>query len=392
MNIIDIFILLFFISALVRGVELGVVRQVSSTAGLFAGLFLGVYVQGKLISLATTVEAKALLALLVILGAVALCMSLSETVGAMLKQRIEHARLRGINHADRIFGSCVAGVTLLLAVWLGAAIFSNTPVGGLEKQLKSSMIIAELNKNLPPAPELVTRLSHLIDPNGFPNVFTGLEPNINTDRPLPSIGELDMAVQTARASTVRIEGEGCGGRSQGSGFVADTDLVITNAHVVAGVKRPHIRDGNGRHPAQVLGFNPDLDIAILRADHLAGKPLKLDSGIVSSGTASAVLGYPGGGDFTPQPASVIESFKAVGHDIYNRGETIREVYSIKSTVRPGNSGGPLVDREGEVIGVIFAESTTYDDVGYALTMNKVIDNLTAAKTRNQVVTTGSCAQ
>jgi S1-C subfamily serine protease len=104
------------------------------------------------------------------------------------------------------------------------------------------------------------------------------------------------------------------------------------------------------------------------------------------------LGYPGGGDFTAGPAVVIESFKATGQDIYNQGKTTREVYSIKGSVQPGNSGGPLVNKEGDVIGVIFAESTTYDDVGYALTADSVIARLNTAKNRNTIVTTGGCTQ
>jgi S1-C subfamily serine protease len=392
MNIVDILVILFFISALVRGTELGSARQFFSTVGLFGGLFLGVFIQSKVIHLVHTSNTKALLALVVIVACIGILSTAGEYIGALLKDRIERSSFKAIRAIDRTLGSVLAGATLLLTVWLGAAIFTNTPIGSLQKQIKNSVVIAQLNKTLPSAPSLVTRLGHLIDPNGFPNVFTGLEPAIDTNRPVPSIGDLDIAVQKARISTVKVEGEGCGGITQGSGWVADPELVVTNAHVVAGVAQPYIIDGNGRHKAQVIYFDPNLDMAVLRATQLAGPPLTIKEGVVDNGTASAVLGYPGGGDFTAGPAAVIDSFKAVGRNIYNQGETTREVYSIKGIVRPGNSGGPLVDQQGTVIGMVFAESTTYDSVGYALTTDALLAHLNQVKDNTSTVGTGSCAQ
>ncbi len=392
MNFVDLIIILFFISALVRGVELGLVRQACSTVGILTGLFAGVFIQGKIIHWAHTPPSKAALALGVIIGTIALFSALGELAGAYLKRHIEQFQIGAVNKLDHGIGALVSGATLLLAVWLGATIFSNVPSPGLERQLKGSVVIATLNKNLPPAPELVSRLGHLIDPNGFPNVFTGLEPTIDTSRPLPSMGDLDPAVQKARASVVRIEGRGCGGISNGSGFVADSGLVITNAHVIAGVEQPYIIDAGGRHRAEIIGFNPDLDVAVLRASNLAGAPLVIRGGLAEKGTPAAILGYPGGGEFTVGPAVIVDAFKAIGRNIYNQGQTTREVYSIKGTVEPGNSGGPLIDKNGDVIGLIFAESTTYDDVGYALTMDAVASELDQATSRNMREGSGNCAQ
>jgi S1-C subfamily serine protease len=133
-------------------------------------------------------------------------------------------------------------------------------------------------------------------------------------------------------------------------------------------------------------------MAVLRTTDLAGPPLVIKEALVPNGTAGAILGFPGGGDFTAGPAAVIDSFKATGRNIYNQGETVREVYSLKGTVRPGNSGGPLVDKDGNVIGMIFAESTTYDSVGYALTTDAILANLNQAKDQNTAVSSGSCRQ
>jgi S1-C subfamily serine protease len=391
MNIIDVALILFSISALIRGMELGLVRQAGSTLGLVGGLLLGAWVQSRLLGLAQTPGSKALLALSVIMLAIALFTVLGEYAGAMLKLKLLGTKRKLFNTADRIGGSIMAGVTVLLMVWMAASIFAGTPSLWLQRQFKGSVIIASLNGALPPAPDVVARLGHLIDPNGFPDVFTGLEPRIDTNQPLPSIGELDPAVQHARASVVKVEGEGCGGFSQGSGFVADRSLVITNAHVVAGVMRPYVIDASGRHNVQVLGFDPDLDIAVLKANDLAGAPLRIDNTHAANGTAAATVGYPGGGAFTASPAVILESFRARGRNIYNQGETLREIYSLRGEVHPGSSGGPLIDKDGDVIGVIFAESTSYQGIGYALTTDKVIEDLNLAKDRGQTVGTGTCA-
>jgi S1-C subfamily serine protease len=393
MNLIDILILLFFITALMRGVELGIVRQLFSTAGLLAGLFVGAFIQGKAIHLAHTPATKALLVLTVITMSIGVFSTACEYAGMVVRQRLEKAkRAKIFDQADRGLGSAMAGATLLAAVWLIASIFVNVPAQSIQRQVKSSVIIAQLNKSLPPAPNVIAKLGHLIDPNGFPNVFTGLEPHIDTDAPLPSIGDLDPAVSEVRASVVKIEGLGCGGISEGSGFVANNNMVITNAHVVAGVKKPVVIDANGEHKTSVILFDPDLDLAVLRTSNLAGKPLQMLGDLAANGTPSAVLGYPGGGDFSAKPASVLESFNAHGRNIYNQGETLRQVYSIKSDVNPGNSGGPLINKKGNVIGVVFAESTTYDNVGYALAMNQVITEFNQAQVRNEVVGTGTCAE
>jgi len=392
MNIVDVLIVILFISALARGAESGLVRQLCSTAGVLGGLLLGAWVQGKLVHLMQTPTSKALLAVCIILAAIAIFSSIGEYIGSALKSRLQQFSLRAIDVTDRGLGSVVAGATLLLAVWLGAAIFSNAPAGAIQRAIRGSAIVAQLDKSLPNAPTVVARLGRLIDPNGFPKVFTGLEPAIDTNKPLPSIGDLDAAVQKDRASVVKVEGEGCGGITDGSGFVASDGLVITNAHVVAGVARPYILDANGRHSTQVIWFDPDLDLAVLRAGGLSGAPLTMQTSAASVGEDAAILGYPGGGDFAADPAVIVDAFTAVGRNIYNQNQTQRSVYSIKGQVIPGNSGGPLVDKDGDVVGVIFAKSTSYDNVGYALAMAKVVSEFDQAKAQNQVVATGSCAE
>jgi S1-C subfamily serine protease len=389
MNLLDLAIIVGLIVAMWHGIALGSVRQLGSTIGLVGGLFLGAFVETKLAGLAHTPTTKALLALVVIWGIAAFCWSAGEWVGAKAKYD-----LRGhvVDRLDGALGSIIGGITLLLAVWLGAAVFANAPLVGLQQEIRSSRIVASLNDSLPAAPNLLGSIGNLIDPNGFPQVFTGLEPSVSTNAPLPNMGVLNAAVAADRASVVKIVGQGCGGIVEGSGFVVGNGLVATNAHVVAGVTHPQVLDGNGTHEATVVWFDPNLDFAVLRVSNLKGAPLNVDTKAATNGTAAAALGYPGDGAFTAQAALVLEQFEAVGRNIYSQGQTTRAVYSIKATVRPGNSGGPLIDQSGDVIGVVFAESTTNNQVGYALVSSSVHNEISQAATKTTAVGTGACAE
>lgn len=392
MNWLDLFIVLFLIGAFIRGLEVGFIREFFSTSGFFMGLFMGAFAEGKIMHLAHAPDTRAFLALTITLSSAFIFMGIGEYIGWILKFKVSDAPLA--NRLDRYFGAALATTALLAAIWLGASIFRNVPSPGWQRQIRGSQVVGFLDRNLPAAPDLLTKLGHLIDPNGFPQVFTGLEPEPVKDVSLPDMGELNNAVQSAKASVVKIEGKGCGGIVEGSGFVAGANEVVTNAHVVAGVTNtnPLVVDTKGAHKATIIYFDPDLDIAILRTAGLAGQPLKLNTAVAPEGTPGVVLGYPGGGDFSARAAAVIESFNAHGRNIYNQGETQRDIYSIKSPIEEGNSGGPLVNQSGEVIGVIFAKSTTYDNLGYALMTKAVANDIAQAESRTEAVSSGSCAQ
>ncbi len=389
MNWLDLFIALFLISACIRGVEIGFVRQFFSTTGFFGGLFLGAAIERLLGKSVHSAEGKALLALSVVVGVALVCMAVGEYIGLRIKFKLRETRLA--EKIDNALGSLLAGITLLAGVWLGAAIFRNVPDGTWQRQIHRSRIVAILNTQLPSAPNLLTNLGGLIDPNGFPQVFTGLEPGLPNDTTLPNMGTLTAAVQQDRASVVKIEGQGCGGVIEGSGFVAADNEVVTNAHVVAGVKQSYVLDQNGQHKGRVTLFDPELDIAILRVDGLKGAPLHLSANAIDNGTAAAIAGYPGGGGFSAGPAVTLDSFTAMGRDIYNKRQTTRQIYSLRGDVQQGNSGGPLIMQDGSVMGVIFAKSTVYSSVGYALTINQVINELHQAANQTGTTSTGSCA-
>lgn len=387
--LIDLLIVILAIGALFRGREIGFVRQLCSTAGFFGGLFCGALLEPHVVSLAHTQASRALITLLTTLGCALILLTLGEYIGLLLKHKV---LLKRINVIDNGFGSLLGIVSLLFSVWLLAAVIGSLPSPTLQSALHSSRIISSLDRTLPEAPNVIADLGHLIDPNGFPQVFVGSEPSPPSNVSLPLPGVLQAAVKQDRASVVKVEGQGCGGIVDGSGFVVGSDLVATNAHVVAGIRHPYVEDTNGTHPATVIWFDPNLDFAVLRVNNLAGQKLTILTGHVASGTPAAVLGYPGGGPFTADVASVLNDFTASGRNIYGNGNTDRDVYEIQATVIPGNSGGPLVNEGGSVIGIVFAESTTYQHVGYALTTAKFPGELKQATAANQPISTGQCAE
>ncbi|MGH7195453.1 MAG: MarP family serine protease [Candidatus Saccharimonadales bacterium] len=388
MDLADFIIILLIISALVRGAEAGSVRQIFSAVGFFGGLLLGIWLEPHFIHYAHSQDSRSWLALLISLGAGVIFLSLGEYIGALLKGKIKNPK---VNKIDKAFGSIVGIITILAITWLSASILSSLPFNNVQNEIRGSKIVSYLDRNLPPAPNVIASVSHAIDPNGFPKVFNGGEPVPPQNTNLPALKSLQPAVKKDAPSVVKISGDGCGGVVDGSGFIIAKNLVATNAHVVSGVKSPMVIEGNSEHPATVIHFDPNLDFAVLKVKNLAGKPLTINSNIVPNNTKSAVLGYPGGGPFNVQPAVVAQEFDATGQNIYNEGNTERNIYEIEAKVIPGNSGGPLITANGQVIGIVFAESTSYNKVGYALTMQKVVAEIHQTEQNQRPVSTGQCA-
>ncbi|CAN5360916.1 acid resistance serine protease MarP [soil metagenome] len=389
MNVLDVLIIIFAIAAIFRGLEIGFVRQFFSTAGFIGGLWLGALLQPHFIHLAHSETSKSALTLGLTLGVAFLLLGVGEYIGVFIKRKILH---NIVNPVDYAAGAILGLSSLVIGVWLSASIFSSMPFPPVQQAISQSRIVRLLNSHLPSAPNIIADIGHLIDPNGFPDVFSGIEPAPSEAVEQPGLEGFQTAIAAAQASVVRIAGQGCGGIVEGSGFVVDKDLVVTNAHVVAGIRHIVVQDQNGNHTAVAIWFDANLDLAVLRVSGLKGTPLKFDASSQPRGTAAAVLGYPGGGGFTARSAAILSTFTATGHNIYGTDQTRRSVYELQADIIPGNSGGPLISEQGKVIGVIFAESTSYKDIGYALTPSKVIASIQSAKEQNHARDTASCAE
>lgn len=388
MNLVDIAIVVLLVAAAVHGISQGAALQVLSFGGFWAGLAVGAALSPAFSGLASGAFGRAFISLFVLFGAAVIGGAAGRLLGTHAWGALRRLKLGGF---DSALGSVVAIGATLLAVWLFALLLSVGPTRQVAAAIHDSAIVRTLTERLPPAPTVFSRLQNLIDTTGFPRVFEGLEPVPAEPVDLPGDPAVRAAVESAGRATVRIVGLGCGGVQTGSGFVVGPNLVMTNAHVVAGIDRPTVEDANGRHEATAVLFDPDLDVAVLRTSGLAAGPLGvLDDG-VERGRGGAFLGFPGGGEFRAGAAAVIRRFEAVGRDIYGRNLTSRDVYQLQAQVRQGNSGGPFVTEDGTVLGVVFAASTNDPNVGYALTSAQVTPSIEQARGRTGAVDTGPCA-
>ena len=388
MNLIDIIIIIWLVSAVLRGYAVGLIRQVLAFFGFFLGFALAGWLVPQLVE-GLESSSRLPLALFMILMVAAIFAGTSEGIGMRLQGRL---KIRIAHVANAVLGSVMGVVFVLFFSWLIATTAARLPLAGLSLAFEKSAIVQLMDRLLPAAPNLTDQLGELLTPYGFPQVFVGPEPEIDPAGP-PATPEVEAAAASARGSTVRIEGFACGGISTGSGYVAAPQYVVTNAHVVAGVTVPVVFNQDQRQRGTVVWFDPELDIAVIKTERqLAGVPLALDTSLQGRSTSVAVLGYPGGGSLQVSPGVVVRSQLAIGRDIYGSSLSSREIYVLQTDVAPGNSGGPVVTADGKVAGVIFGEAVTRDGFGYAITSRAIADGLEAALTRSQPVNNGRCMQ
>ncbi len=357
MNVIDFLIVFLIILTIVRGMDIGLVRQASSLLGLVIGLFVS--------SLIASLVDIGPVASLVIIGVGLLGAIVgSEYLGVKLKKSLHE---KSLNKVDRFFGAALGGIICLAFVWFCAGVLPFIPSSSLGQAVRDSKIIRWLDDTLPPTTSIVRWLEHSFEQTKIPEIVNELEPQEhNAKGTIPDVSQFQDVIKESRNSVVEIEGRSCAGIGVGSGFVVAPNYIVTNAHVVAGMRSPYAQDTNGRHKTEIVAFDSSNDLAILKTERLEGKSLTIKEGTVSVGESGVTLGYPEGRAFTAQPAVVVERFTALGKDIYEQNDVRRDVYALKSAVEPGNSGGPLINKSGEVIGVVFARSTTNTQIGYAL--------------------------
>lgn len=387
-NWIDLIILIGVGYAAIRGGQLGAAVQLGSYGGFWIGLFLGALIAPRVAGLISSSFLRTVVLLLILFGFASIVGGFGRHLGNIASKNLSRFHLGGV---DSAIGGGVAVVATLLVVWVTSAIAVNIPLAGLSAQVAGSRIVKGITGVMPPAPSLFTRIQGFVDSAGFPSVFAALPPAVAGPVALPSQGQINSVTAAAEKSVVKIEGIGCGQIQEGSGFVIASNEVVTNAHVVAGTHGITIMDAFGQHPASVVYFNPKLDIAILRTTGLAEASLPIATSVAARGEQGVVLGYPGGGPLTTSSAGVMDAFTAQGRDIYNQSITDRLVYELEAIVRPGNSGGPIVNLKGQVIGVVFSRSTTNPDVGFALAMPAVSQSIAKAANSTSAVSTGACA-
>jgi S1-C subfamily serine protease len=386
-NWVDVVIVALVIAAVGNGLMSGALTQALSLGGLAVGVFLGADLAPKFTRLATNPNTKTAIALVCVFGTAGLLAAVGRVLGSLAARRLRATPLRSI---DAGLGVLTAVVVTLLVAWLVGNMLANDPTRPLATEVQRSAILRFLDRHLPPAPPVVARIQRLLDAGGLPQVFAQLEPHAAPTLALPASPLVQAAFGHAAASTLKIEGIACSQIQEGSGFVVAPGLVVTNAHVLAGVRQPFILVNGVMTAAVPILFDPNLDIAVMRDPSINEPSLQLAATTVPRGTAGAVVGYPGGGPLTARAAVVLTELRAIGRNIYGTATTQRNIYEIEGVVRPGNSGGPLIELDGTVIGVVFARSSLNNDIGYALTSTDVRTQTLRAETLDAPVPTGPC--
>jgi S1-C subfamily serine protease len=302
-------------------------------------------------------------------------------IGAWLRERV---RIPGAGVVDGLLGGLLSACVGLGIAWLFGAVALQTPgARELRRDIQRSAVLRQLNTILPPSGPLLNALARF-DP--FPS-FAG--PALDVPPPTSGIGS-DPDVRAAFGSVVRIVGTACGLGVEGSGWVAGPDLVVTNAHVVAGEDDTQV-ERDGRSPgldATAVHFDPRNDVAVLRVPGIGRPALRLASEL-ESGSQAAVLGYPQDGPFRVRAARLARAQTVLSSDAYGRGPVRRSVLPFRGLVQPGNSGGPLVDSAGRVAGTVFAATTSGPRGGYAVPADVVRKALADA---GSPVSTGPCTR
>jgi S1-C subfamily serine protease len=301
------------------------------------------------------------------------------------------ARRSPLSPVDHAAGTLVAVVAVLLTTWFLAFNLVQGPFPLVARQVRDSAVVQALDSVLPRPPSLLRQARGFLDRFGFPEVFADLPPAPSGPVRPPTDAQAARAFRAAADATVKVVGEACDRIQEGSGFVVEPSYVVTNAHVVAGVRTLQVQQqGGATFEADTVLFDDDLDLAVLRIEADPAADLDLVGSDVDRGATGAVVGYPGGGSLSGEPAAVRSTLVAVGRDIYGEDRVEREVYELQANVVPGNSGGPFVTTDGLVAGVVFAASTTHPEVGYALTASESRPRIQQALGRTQPVSTGPC--
>jgi S1-C subfamily serine protease len=355
----------------------GFISGVLALVGFVAGAWLGTRLAPLVLSggrESTWAPAFALVGAIIAGGVLAAGF---EGVGARLRARLRSPAFSAI---DGALGAVLTACIGLLVAWvLGAVALRADP--DIRRDVQRSAILQQLNAVLPPTGPLLNTLRGL-DP--FPRIDG---PEANVRAPQAEIAR-DPEVAAAAASVVKVLGTACGVGVEGSGWVAADGIVVTNAHVVAGQDDTRVLP-EGEEPgldAQAIHFDPDNDLAVLRVDGLDAPALEIARD-PEAGTSAAILGFPLNGPYDVRPGRLGQTREVVTQDAYGRGPVRRRIASLRGVVRSGNSGGPMVDGNGRVVGTIFAATTSGPRGGYAVPNDIVRDALSEA---SGPVSTGEC--
>ena len=370
--IVDGFIVVAVLAAMTSGWRQGGLASLLSAVGILAGFIIGLGVAPLVLQITDQVGIRFLLAL----GMLILLIGLGQLLGSALGHAIrDRMKTKSGQRVDSSFGAILMSVFSLVLIWLIATPMATSLSNSVGKGVRESAILREVNKVMPDElTQLPRSISGMLNDSGLPPVMMPWEDGTSVDVEAPNIEVADQAmVQDIRPSVVHViaDADGCRRRMMGSGFVTADNYVVTNAHVVAGTQTAYVDTVVGIKEARVVYYNPEVDIAVLRAENLGLEPLEWADSPAYTGDDAVVMGFPHSGPFTANAARIRERVNIAGPDIYSNSRVERESYILRGTVVQGNSGGPLISPDGTVLGLIFGASVDDTDTGYAITAEEV---------------------
>jgi S1-C subfamily serine protease len=391
--VIDVLLVLLLASYALSGYRQGLAIGGLSLAGFLLGSVIAMWVAPLALDPLGDSTARTVVLVLAVLAIA----WLGQYLGAQLGNRLRgHLKVPALELGDHLLGGFAGVVTVSLVMWFIGGAIRDTSLPWLPTAVSSSKVLGVVDALVPSQLNgVATKFRQTVSDSGFPRVFAGVTAEQILPVPAPTPGVMPAAVQNAvRRSIVKITGEApaCHRGQEGSGSVVAPHRVVTNAHVVAGVRKPQVQvAGSGRkYAATVVLFDPEVDIAVLDVPDLTA-PALLRGTPLERASDAVVVGFPKNGPYTVVPARVRSVIQASGDDIYARPGVVREVYSLYTKVEQGNSGGPLLDPAGRLTGVVFAKSLDDPQTGYALTLAAVTKDLDDGVAASAPISTGGCS-
>ncbi|MGH2454685.1 MAG: MarP family serine protease [Candidatus Limnocylindria bacterium] len=390
MNLLDLLIVALLLFGAFAGWRAGFLGPILGLIGGIAGFALAVLLATVLRQQLADIE-QPMRAVVTVLGLAGLVIG-GEATGAALGSLLSRSlRLTWFRPLDAAGGAAVGVAHIVLLVWLLGGLLTAGVSPRFMALARDSVAIDAIEDRLPPPAAVAGRLLGLLSGTDLPLLFSGLEPAPAEPVELPADADAQALAATAIPSTVQVVGSGCGYWQQvGSGFFVGPSHAVTNAHVVAGTDATSVVLDGATHPATVVLFDPDADLALLHVPDVAAPALQLAAQLPSRGQAGVVLGFPGGGGLRVSAAAVTATHEIVGPNIYGEGQVPHSVVEIRADVDRGNSGGPLVVAPGVAGGVVFGESRAAADVGYAISAPSVATSIGPGLGSTGGVDTGPC--
>lgn len=386
-----ILILLMLVFA-ISGYRQGFVIGALSFGGFFSGVLIGLQVGPLIANQFADGTVRLVVSLVAIFALAVLGQTLAGWLGTKVRRAIDSRPLQRLDDAG---GAVVSLIAVLLVAWLIAVPLGSTPFPEINRQVRSSAVLNGINKLMPDqAQALSAGLRESLNTNGFPDVFGGLTRTNAREvaAPDPALAKSQVVINS-RKSVIKVLGTApsCSRRIEGSGFVYANERVMTNAHVVAGTRNVQVETQNDRLEGKVVVYDPERDLAVLYVPGLRAPVMDFVGKPAGTGANAIVLGFPLDGPYNAQGARVRDVSNITGPDIYDSGNVTREIYTIRALVQSGNSGGPLIAPNGDVLGVIFAAAADDRNVGFALTAAEASSTARLGIERTRGVRTGDCA-